>query len=131
MRVPPEARALYHAALAHGANHLATLVRDAVDTLEHAGVVPAERLLGPLLEAALDNTLRHGEYEILPGLGHIDGWARSDLALPHARRFLVAGPVVDGADDLVGITILEAGSAEEALGLANEDPGARAGRARS
>ncbi|MGH3673260.1 MAG: Rossmann-like and DUF2520 domain-containing protein [Pseudonocardiaceae bacterium] len=61
VRVPAEARALYHAALAHGANHLATLVRDAVDTLEHAGVVPAERLLGPLLEAALDNTLRHGD----------------------------------------------------------------------
>jgi uncharacterized protein YciI len=47
-----------------------------------------------------------------------------------ARRFLVTGPVVDNADDLVGITILEAGSAEEALGLANEDPGARAGRLR-
>ena len=51
----------HDAALAHGANHLATLVRDAVDALEHAGVVPAERLLGPLLEAALDNTLRHGD----------------------------------------------------------------------
>jgi predicted short-subunit dehydrogenase-like oxidoreductase (DUF2520 family) len=61
VRVPSEARPLYHAALAHGANHLATLVRDVVDALEHAGVVPAERLLGPLLEAALDNTLRHGD----------------------------------------------------------------------
>jgi predicted short-subunit dehydrogenase-like oxidoreductase (DUF2520 family) len=61
VRVPPQARPLYHAALAHGANHLATLVRDAVDALERAGVVPAERLLGPLLEAALDNTLRHGD----------------------------------------------------------------------
>jgi uncharacterized protein YciI len=47
-----------------------------------------------------------------------------------ARRFLVTGPVVDNADDLVGITILEAGSAEEALELANHDPGARAGRLR-
>jgi pimeloyl-ACP methyl ester carboxylesterase len=28
------------------------------------------------------------ESVILPGLGHIDGWARSDLVLPHARRFL-------------------------------------------
>ncbi|MGB8227802.1 MAG: DUF2520 domain-containing protein, partial [Pseudonocardiaceae bacterium] len=55
VRVPPQARPLYHAALTHGANHLATLVRDAVDALEQAGVVPAERLLGPLLEAALDN----------------------------------------------------------------------------
>jgi predicted short-subunit dehydrogenase-like oxidoreductase (DUF2520 family) len=61
VRVPPQARPLYHAALAHGANHLATLVRDAVEALERAGVVPAERLLGPLLEAALDNTLRHGD----------------------------------------------------------------------
>ncbi|HWR49022.1 MAG TPA: DUF2520 domain-containing protein [Pseudonocardiaceae bacterium] len=61
VRVPSRARPLYHAALAHGANHLVTLVRDAVDALEHAGVVPAERLLGPLLEAALDNTLRHGD----------------------------------------------------------------------
>ncbi|MGH3940791.1 MAG: Rossmann-like and DUF2520 domain-containing protein [Pseudonocardiaceae bacterium] len=61
VRVPPQSRPLYHAALAHGANHLATLVRDAVDLLERAGIVPAERLLGPLLEAALDNTLRHGD----------------------------------------------------------------------
>jgi uncharacterized protein YciI len=47
-----------------------------------------------------------------------------------ARKFLVAGPVVDGLDDLVGITILEAGSAAEALELANQDPGAVAGRLR-
>jgi len=64
VRVPPQARPLSHAALAHGAHHLATLVRDAVDALERAGVVPAERLLGPLLEAALDNTLRHGDHAL-------------------------------------------------------------------
>lgn len=61
VRVPPGSRPLYHTALAHGANHLATVVRDAVDVLTRAGVAPAERLLGPLLEAALDNTLRHGD----------------------------------------------------------------------
>ncbi|MDQ3886689.1 MAG: DUF2520 domain-containing protein [Actinomycetota bacterium] len=61
VRVPPHARPLYHAALAHASNHLATLVRDAVDALERAGVHPAERVLGPLLEAALDNALRHGD----------------------------------------------------------------------
>lgn len=38
--------------------------------------------------AAAAAALPRGEYRILPGLGHIDGWARSDLALPHARRFL-------------------------------------------
>lgn len=32
--------------------------------------------------------LPNGAYEILARLGHIDGWARSDLALPPARRFL-------------------------------------------
>lgn len=33
-------------------------------------------------------TLPRCEYEILPGLGHVDGWARSDLVLPRVRRFL-------------------------------------------
>jgi uncharacterized protein YciI len=45
-----------------------------------------------------------------------------------ARKFMLAGPVVDGADDLVGITIIESSSADEAVRLANQDPGALAGR---
>jgi predicted short-subunit dehydrogenase-like oxidoreductase (DUF2520 family) len=61
VRVPEAVRPLYHAALTHGANHLATLVRDCVDVLERAGVRPAERLVAPLLSAALDNALRHGD----------------------------------------------------------------------
>jgi predicted short-subunit dehydrogenase-like oxidoreductase (DUF2520 family) len=61
VRVPESVRPLYHAALAHGANHLVTLVRDCVDTLERAGISPAERLVAPLLSAALDNALRHGD----------------------------------------------------------------------
>lgn len=61
VRVPEAVRPLYHAALAHGANHLITLVRDAADLLSNAGVANAERLLGPLLSAALDNALRHGD----------------------------------------------------------------------
>jgi Uncharacterized conserved protein len=61
VRIAEEVRPLYHAALAHGANHLVTLVRDCVDTLENAGVHPAERLVAPLLSAALDNALRHGD----------------------------------------------------------------------
>src|SRR5690606_36688378 len=60
VRVPELVRPLYHTALAHGANHLVTLVRDCVDTLERAGVIPAERLVAPLLSAALDNAQRHG-----------------------------------------------------------------------
>lgn len=75
VRVREENRALYHAALAHGSNHLVTLVVDAVEALraslqgeellgqqlvdgEPGGV--AERVLQPLLSAALDNALRRG-----------------------------------------------------------------------
>ncbi|OOL27415.1 oxidoreductase [Rhodococcus rhodochrous] len=75
VRVREERRALYHAALAHGSNHLVTLVVDAVEALRVAlegdellgqqlvddapgGV--AERVLQPLLSAALDNALRRG-----------------------------------------------------------------------
>jgi predicted short-subunit dehydrogenase-like oxidoreductase (DUF2520 family) len=61
VRVPERARALYHASLAHGANHLVTLVAECADLLRGAGIEPAERLLGPLLSAALDNALRHGD----------------------------------------------------------------------
>ncbi|QQQ76777.1 DUF2520 domain-containing protein [Saccharothrix sp. 6-C] len=61
VRVPEAARPLYHAALAHGANHLITLVADCADLLRGAGIQDAERMLGPLLSAALDNALRHGD----------------------------------------------------------------------
>jgi predicted short-subunit dehydrogenase-like oxidoreductase (DUF2520 family) len=61
VRVPEAVRPLYHAALAHGANHLVTLVRDCADLLDRAGIRPAERLIAPLLSAALDNALRHGD----------------------------------------------------------------------
>lgn len=59
--VPEDARPLYHAALAHGANHLITLVNEAMDRLRDAGVVHPERVLAPLLRASLENTLRLGD----------------------------------------------------------------------
>jgi predicted short-subunit dehydrogenase-like oxidoreductase (DUF2520 family) len=59
--IPEEARPLYHAALAHGANHLVTLVAQAVDVLRAAGVERPDRVLAPLLSAALDNALRSGD----------------------------------------------------------------------
>ncbi|HEX6501227.1 MAG TPA: DUF2520 domain-containing protein [Micromonosporaceae bacterium] len=64
--VAEQRRALYHTALAHGANHLVTLVNEAMDRLRDAGVVHPERVLDPLLHAALDNTLRLGD-EALTG----------------------------------------------------------------
>jgi predicted short-subunit dehydrogenase-like oxidoreductase (DUF2520 family) len=52
------ARPLYHAALAHGANHLVVLVAQAAQALAAAGVPEPGRMLGPLLTAALDGALR-------------------------------------------------------------------------
>lgn len=59
--IPEEVRPLYHTALAHGANHLVTLVAQAMELLRTAGVAEPGQLLGPLLGAALDNALRSGD----------------------------------------------------------------------
>ncbi len=54
-------RTLYHAALAHGSNHLVTLVAQASQLLREVGVEAPERMLGPLLRATLENALASGE----------------------------------------------------------------------
>ncbi|MEE1930386.1 DUF2520 domain-containing protein [Streptomyces sp. TRM 70351] len=59
--IAEEARPLYHAALALGANYLVTLVAQAEELLRAAGVGAPDRMLGPLLGAALDNALRSGD----------------------------------------------------------------------
>jgi predicted short-subunit dehydrogenase-like oxidoreductase (DUF2520 family) len=59
--VPEERRALYHAGLAHGANHLVTLVSQAMDVLSASGAEDPAATLRPLLTAALDNALSYGD----------------------------------------------------------------------
>jgi len=54
-------RPMYHAGLAHGANHLVTLVAQALQVVGSAGVQDPQRLIAPLLHAALDNALRLGD----------------------------------------------------------------------
>jgi predicted short-subunit dehydrogenase-like oxidoreductase (DUF2520 family) len=61
MWVPEEMRTLYHAGLAHGANHLVTLVTEAMEILAAAGAADPAGTLRPLLTAALDNALEHGD----------------------------------------------------------------------
>lgn len=61
MWVPEANRALYHAALAHGANHLVTLVSQSMDLLRAAGAADPAAVLRPLLAAALDNSLAYGD----------------------------------------------------------------------
>lgn len=74
--VAEDARSLYHAALAHAGNHIVTVLADALDALRAAlrgsellgqqsvddqpgGI--AERIVGPLARAALENTLQRGQ----------------------------------------------------------------------
>ena len=59
--IPEDERVTYHAALAHGSNHLVTLVSQAMDLLDHAGVPDPARMLSPLLHAALANVLQSGD----------------------------------------------------------------------
>ena len=59
--IAEENRALYHAGLAFAANHLVTLVSQAASLLREAGADNPNRMLGPLLGAALDNALRFGD----------------------------------------------------------------------
>ena len=54
-------RTIYHAALAHGSNHLVTLVAQASQLLREVGVEAPDRMLGPLLRATLENALASGE----------------------------------------------------------------------
>jgi predicted short-subunit dehydrogenase-like oxidoreductase (DUF2520 family) len=80
MWVPEDRRTLYHAGLAHGANHLVTLVTQAMELLSQAmdmsgdlsedagaevqgdgGAVSPADVLRPLLTAALDNALAQGD----------------------------------------------------------------------
>lgn len=61
MFVPEDKRTLYHAGLAHGANHLTTLVAQAMELLSASGSEDPAATLRPLLTAALDNALESGD----------------------------------------------------------------------
>lgn len=91
VRVPEHARPLYHAALAHGANHLITLIADCIELLASSGVEQADRVLGPLLSAALDNALRHGDRALTGPV------ARGDIGTvrQHLRVLEQASPEVE------------------------------------
>lgn len=109
-RVPEQARTLYHAALAHAGNHIVTVVTDALDALRAAvsgtellgqqlvddqpgGI--AERILGPLARAALENTLQRGQAALTGPIargdadavaGHLDALRSVDPQLAQAYR---------------------------------------------
>ena len=99
-RVPEQARTLYHAALAHAGNHIVTVLTDALDALRAAvsgtellgqqlvddqpgGI--AERILGPLAHAALENTLQRGQGALTGPIARGDaGVVAAHLRVLHA-----------------------------------------------
>jgi predicted short-subunit dehydrogenase-like oxidoreductase (DUF2520 family) len=96
-RVSEDARPLYHAALAHAGNHVITVVLDAVEALRAAlrgdellgqelvvdgpgGI--AERVIGPLAHASLENALQRGQAALTGPVARGD--ARAIAAHLHA-----------------------------------------------
>ncbi|MDR0366732.1 MAG: DUF2520 domain-containing protein [Bifidobacteriaceae bacterium] len=59
-RLPSEVRPIYHAALSHAANHLVTLIAQALDVLAWAGVDQPGEVLTPLVTEALGGALANG-----------------------------------------------------------------------
>ncbi len=54
-------RVVYHAALAHGANHVVTVLNQAMDLLRSIGVTDPSAVLEPLVRASVTNTLAYGD----------------------------------------------------------------------
>jgi predicted short-subunit dehydrogenase-like oxidoreductase (DUF2520 family) len=120
--IAEENRALYHAALAFAANNLVTLVSQAASMLRAAGADNPNRMLGPLLSAALDNALRFGDAGLTGPVArgddgtvaaHVAAIAAAEpAALPAYRalarltadRALAAGQLsADDAERLLGV----------------------------
>ncbi len=102
-------RALYHAALAHGSNHLITLVAQSRDLLTRAGVENPARLLGPLLSASLDNALRRGDDALTGPV------ARGDAGTVSSHIHEIGRAAADSADILASYRALARATADRAL----------------
>ena len=109
--IAEQMRPLYHAALAHGSNHLVTLVAQAAELLREAGVEETDRLLRPLLEAALDNALQRGDDALTGPV------ARGDAGTVAAHRDVIAAVAAktDAADSLATYRALARATAQRAI----------------
>lgn len=115
--VAEEDRPLYHAALAHGSNHLVTLVAQSAGLLARAGVENPGRVLGPLLVAALEGALRQGD-------GALTGpVARGDAGTVAAHRLVLERLAAESgsADILDTYRALARATAERAMATGRLD----------
>ena len=83
-------RPRYHAALSHGSNHLVTLVAQAIQVLRNSGIDRPDRVLEPLLLAALDGALRSGDAAITGPVSRGDAGTVS----AHVRELATESPDV-------------------------------------
>ncbi len=113
--IAEEHRDLYHAALASSANHLVTLVVQAAELLQQAGVANPGRMLGPLLSAALDNALRLGDAALTGPVARGD----ADTVAGHIQALRAASPAAVAA--YVALARLTADRALAAGSLAAAD----------
>ncbi|HET6737719.1 MAG TPA: Rossmann-like and DUF2520 domain-containing protein [Kribbella sp.] len=97
--IADEQRARYHAGLVHGANHLTTLVSQALTVLKDAGVADPVATLGPLLTATLDNTLRSGHHALTGPI------ARGDVDTVAAHLAVLQGGVRRTYAELADATV--------------------------
>jgi len=107
-------RPLYHAALAHGANHLVVLVAQAAQALGAAGIDDPGRVLAPLLTAALDGALRSGEQAIRTMTGPV---VRGDTGTvqDHLRTLTMFGVQAGSLDAVETYRVLARSAARRAL----------------
>jgi predicted short-subunit dehydrogenase-like oxidoreductase (DUF2520 family) len=119
--IAEENRALYHAALAFAANYMVTLVSQAADLLTKAGADNPNRMLAPLLGAALDNALRFGDTGLTGPVArgddgtvarHIEAIEQAD---PRARHAYLALARLT-ADRALASGVLKPEDAERLLG---------------
>ena len=126
--IAEESRPLYHAALSLGSNHLVTLVAESMDLLRAAGVDAPDRMLGPLLGAALDNALRSGDAALTGPVARGDaGTVAVHVAelRKHAPQ-TVAGYLAMAratADRALARGLLKPELAEDLLGVLADRPG--------
>ncbi|MFJ1993648.1 Rossmann-like and DUF2520 domain-containing protein [Streptomyces asiaticus] len=128
--IAEESRPLYHAALAIGANHLTTLVAQSLELLRASGVEAPDRMLGPLLGAALDNALRSGDAALTGPVARGDaGTVAAHVAelrrhAPHAIAGYLAMARTT-ADRALAHGLLKPELAEDLLGVLSDVTDAR------
>ena len=86
-------RGTYHAALAHASNHLVTLTAQSRQLLETIGVEQPDRMLSPLMHAALENSLVNGDSALTGPV------ARGDVGTVRRHLEVLSTLVQDGLPD--------------------------------